>query len=135
MKALVITLGLLMASTAALAKHDGHGCKRGHERAHMQLSLGISDEQAEQMREIRDQGGSREEAHAVLTEEQQDKAEKMREKHQGKRAEHRARIQEHLNLSDEQLEKMDQLREEMRAVLTEEQQAMIENRPGRHWGF
>lgn len=42
----------------------------GDRLARMQKNLGLTDEQVEQIREIRDRGGSREEIRAVLTEDQ-----------------------------------------------------------------
>ena len=58
MRALIITLGLLMASTTALAGRDGgeHRGPGGDKMARMQQELGLSEEQIEQMREIREQG-------------------------------------------------------------------------------
>ena len=47
----------------------------------MQEHLGLSDEQLQQMQEIRAQGGTREEMHAVLTEEQQAK---IKERHKNR---------------------------------------------------
>jgi Spy/CpxP family protein refolding chaperone len=134
MKAIVITLGLLMASTSSLAEQDGGRPDADHEkrRAHIQQELGLSSEQVEQMREIREQGGSREDMRAILTEEQQTKAEEMRAKHREKRAERMDRMKEHLELTDEQVEQMREIREqggsreEAHAVLTDEQQAKLE---------
>ena len=140
MKALAITLGLLLASTVALAGH-GEG-KQGGDRAEhwarMQQELGLSDEQKEQIREIREQGGSREEIHSVLTEEQLSKMQEMRESHKGEREERMARMQKHLDLSDDQMEQIRQIREqggsreEIHAVLTDEQRAKIEERRKNH---
>jgi Spy/CpxP family protein refolding chaperone len=48
-------------------------------RARMQYELGITDEQRQQMREIRQNGGSREDAAAVLTDEQRRKMQQWRE--------------------------------------------------------
>ena len=48
-------------------------------RARMQQELGITDEQRQQMREIRQNGGSREDAAAVLTDEQRQKMQQWRE--------------------------------------------------------
>ena len=130
MKVIVIVLGLLLASTAALAGH-GPGSRDEH-RAHMQQALGLSSEQIEQMEEIRERGGGREDMRSVLTEEQQAKAEEMREKHRGKFAKRLARMQEHLGLSDEQVAQMQEIREqggsreEVHAVLTDEQKTQLE---------
>jgi len=142
MKVLVITLGLLMASTSALAekdkdKHDGDQGKR---RAHIQQELNLSEEQLKQMREIREQGGSREDIRAVMTEEQQEKADAMRAKHHEKRGNRLERMKEHLALTDEQVEQIQEIheqggsREEVHAVLTEEQQAKMEKAKKEHRG-
>jgi hypothetical protein len=50
----------------------------------MQEHLGLSDGQVTQMQEIREQGGSREDMQAVLTEEQQAKLAEKRSAHKGK---------------------------------------------------
>ena len=47
----------------------------------MQAHLELSDEQVAEMRRIREDGGSREEVRAVLTEEQQAKWDQARERH------------------------------------------------------
>ena len=47
----------------------------------MQAHLGLSDEQAEQIKSIREAGGSREEVRAVLTEEQQAKFDAVKKRH------------------------------------------------------
>ncbi len=84
-RALILTLSLAVASAAAFAgDHEG---KRGSgdRMARMQESLGLSDDQMEQMREIRKNGGSREEMHAVLTDEQRALMEERRGQWQGRR--------------------------------------------------
>lgn len=131
MKALIFTLGLLMASTAALAERDGgeHRGPGADKKARMQQELGLSEEQMEQIREIREQGGTREDVHAILTEEQQAKAKELRETHEAKRAQRMVQMQERLDLSDEQIAQIKDIRaqggsrEDVQAVLTDEQKS------------
>jgi len=98
----------------------------------MESELGLTEEQVQKMREIRDSGGSREDMRAVLTPDQQAKAAKMREGRKGDRGDRKAQIQQHLDLNDEQVEKMAEIRkaggsrQDMRAVLTPEQQAKFD---------
>ena len=56
---------------------------RGERMSRMQQHLDLSDAQVAQMKEIREQGGSREEIHAVLTQEQQEKLAELRRAHHG----------------------------------------------------
>ena len=136
MKALAMTLALLMASTVAIAERpDGtHGGKHAQRRAHIQQELELSDAQVQQMREIREQGGTREEIQAVLTPQQQEKMATIRANNEGKRAQRMARMQAHLELSDEQVAQMREIREQggsredMHAILTEEQKAKVAQR-------
>ncbi|MEH6593192.1 MAG: hypothetical protein V7746_23175 [Halioglobus sp.] len=136
MKTLVMTLSLILASTAVLAEETDSD--RSDRRAHIQQELNLSEEQKEQMREIRNRGGSREEIREILTEEQQVKAKKMREGHEGNREQRIARMQKHLDLSDEQVVKMHQIleeggsREEIQAVLTDEQRTKLKAERGKH---
>ena len=136
MKALAMAMGLLMAATVAVAErpdstHDG---KHAQRRAHLQKELELSDEQVQQMREIREQGGTREEIQAVLTPEQQEKMATIRANNEGKRAQRMTRMQAHLELTDEQVAQMREIREQggsredMHAILTEEQKAKIAQR-------
>jgi Spy/CpxP family protein refolding chaperone len=53
----------------------------GERAQRMQAHLGLSDEQAEQIKSIREAGGSREEVRAVLTEEQQAKFDAVKKHH------------------------------------------------------
>ncbi|MDX1735094.1 MAG: Spy/CpxP family protein refolding chaperone [Halioglobus sp.] len=62
--------------------------RRGRNLESMQQELDLSEEQAEQMREIFEAGGSRQEVRAVLTEEQQAKFDELRAK---RRQEHGGR--------------------------------------------
>ena len=82
---LTLVLSLLLASSAVYAEKGpgkGEGQRSGERMARMQEHLGLSDEQVEQMREIRANGGSREEMRSVLTEEQR---EKMRAHHKARK--------------------------------------------------
>ncbi|MDH3993108.1 MAG: hypothetical protein OEV47_09350 [Gammaproteobacteria bacterium] len=142
MKTFIITLGLLLTATTALAERQGgpqDGDRDGH-RARMQQELGLSEQQIQQMREIREQGGSREDMRAVMTEEQQTRAQEMRKSRQGDHAQRMNRMKEQLELSDEQVTQMQQIREQggsredMHAVLTEQQQAKLAEKRGAHQG-
>lgn len=130
----IVVLGLALASSMSMAQPAG-GPPDGGNRARMAMmeeKLGLSDEQVAQMREIRDNGGSMAEMHAVLTPEQQAKMAQMRKAHSGDQENRKARMQEYLGLSDEQAAQMAQIRqaggsrEELRAVLTPEQQAKFD---------
>lgn len=136
----IAVLGLALVSSLALAQLDGpppSGGKSPH-MARMENALGLTEEQVKQMREIRDNGGSMAEMHAVLTPEQQAKAAEFRKEHGGDKAERKARLQAALGLSDEQMAKMSEIRkdggsrEEMRAVLTPEQLAKLDEMRAQH---
>jgi Spy/CpxP family protein refolding chaperone len=143
MKVMILSLVLLMSATSALAERDpgqrGGGDKAEH-RARMQQELGLTQDQVEQMREIRKQGGSREEMQAVLTDEQRAKARELRKSRQGDHAQRMQRMQEHLGLSDEQVQEMQRIREqggsreEMQAVLTDEQRTQMAQARAAHKG-
>jgi hypothetical protein len=136
-----ITASLLIATAPlALAQQKGPKLEK------MQQHLGLSEDQVEQIRQIKAEGGNREDIKAVLTEEQQ---ERMREHRQQKKGQGQGkgpkleRMQQNLGLSDEQVEQMRQIkaeggsREDIKAVLTEEQQQMMEYRKqnqGKHKG-
>ena len=140
MKTLAITFGLLLAPMAVLAEppEGRHGGDRAQHRARMQQELGLSEEQMQQMREIREQGGSRDDMQSILTDEQQGKMREMRASNKGERGQRMTRMQENLGLSDEQMQQMQQIREqgggreEMHAVLTDEQRATVEARRGKN---
>jgi Spy/CpxP family protein refolding chaperone len=132
MKHIMIALTMAMVSNMVLAQPEGTppggpnaDGKRPPPIERMKDNLGLTDEQVKKMREIRDQGGSREEMAEVLTPEQRAKAGALRK-------EHAAKIQETLGLTREQKKKMAEIRkqggsrEEMRAVLTPEQQAKFD---------
>jgi Spy/CpxP family protein refolding chaperone len=126
MKAHLFTIGLLLAAAVSIAQADNHPEKDGRpdQGKRMMQQLDLSEEQREQMREIREQGGSREEAMAVLTDEQRQKAEALRRAHGEERLK---RMREDLDLTDEQVAQIKEIREnngsreEIQAVLTEEQ--------------
>lgn len=124
--AAIATTLVIAVSPLALAQQGGqHG--KGPNLERMQQHLDLSDEQVEQIRQIRDDGGSREDVKAVLTEEQQQKMAEHRKKQQTHKLE---RMQQHLDLSDEQVEQIREIRanggsrEDIQAVMTEEQQQL-----------
>ena len=67
---------------AAMA--EDHGGRRGDRLARMQEHLQLTDEQVAQIRSIRENGGSREEVHAVLNDTQRAQLEEHRANHRGK---------------------------------------------------
>lgn len=127
MKTQGLVLGLILISSVAFAQSP-EGGKSAH-KGQMRKELGLTDEQVQQMREIRESGGSRKEAMEVLTPEQQAQAQELRKKNQGKKGE---RMQQHLGLDDEQMAEIEEIkqaggsREDIRAVLTPEQQAKFD---------
>ena len=132
MKALILALSLTVASAGVLAQSEDER-PSGNKFAkleRMQNNLGLTDEQLDQMRDIRQAGGSRDDMYAVLNPEQQAKAAKLRKTHKGKGGDRKRRLQQ-LDLSDEQKMKIQNIRkeggsrEEVRAVLTPEQQAKL----------
>ncbi len=135
-----VVLGLALVSSFSLAQPDAppaHGGKPPH-MAQMEDKLGLTDEQVQKMREIRDNGGSMADMRAVLTPEQQVKAAQLRKEHKGDLGERKAQMQQSLGLSDEQVAKMAQIRkdggsrEDMRAILTPEQQAKFDALHSQH---
>jgi hypothetical protein len=79
-----LTLSLLLAASTAWAERpegsQGQG-KRGDRMARMQEHLGLSDAQVSEMKEIRANGGSREEVRAVLSDDQQAQMHEYRKNH------------------------------------------------------
>lgn len=75
-KTLIVILAVALLAGAAGAANagprGGKGMQQGQSPrlAHMQQSLGLSDEQVSRIREIRANGGGRDQVHAVLSEEQ-----------------------------------------------------------------
>ena len=82
----VLTLVLCLAMTTAVTFADEEKSKQGNgdRMAKMQQNLGLNDEQVAQMRQIRDNGGSKEEILAVLTEDQLEIMKKRRAEMKGK---------------------------------------------------
>lgn len=134
MKALILALGLALVPGVAFAQPDdgpqGEG-KKGR-LVKMQDELGLTDEQVEKMRAIRNAGGSREEMRAVLTPEQQAKVGKFRSAHKGDAEKRLRRMQSHLDLSDEQAGEIEKIveeggsREDVQNVLSAEQKAKLD---------
>ncbi|MEZ5568102.1 MAG: hypothetical protein R3E54_07160 [Halioglobus sp.] len=67
------------------AQHGERKAQRGPKIEHLKAQLGLSEEQAQQMRDIVEQGGSREEIRAVMTPEQQTQFDALRERHRAAR--------------------------------------------------
>ena len=138
MKNLVMALSLAVASNVAFAQPDaaskgGHeGGKKGMPLVQLQEELGLTDDQVEKMREIKEAGGSRKEMRAVLTPEQQSKVAELKKAHGGGMEKRLDRMKAHLGLSDEQVAEMQKIREEggsredVQAVLTPEQRAKMD---------
>ena len=92
MKKLITALAFTLVTGFAVAQTAGtspstSGPAAGGKHPNMEQmkdSLGLTDEQVQKMREIRDNGGTREEMNAVLTPEQRVKAETERERDAGK---------------------------------------------------
>ena len=83
-KPLVTLIALLLASSLGHAQApEGKGKKGNPEQRmqRMQQNLGLSDEQMSQMKEIKANGGGREEMRGILTDEQRSKAKQMRKQH------------------------------------------------------
>ena len=71
MKHLIAAALLVLLSVTAQAQAQPEGKRVGADQLErMQKNLGLSDEQVEQLHEIRERGGSREEVRAVFTDEQ-----------------------------------------------------------------
>ena len=126
MKRLIVVATLVTATALAMAEPPrGHGGRMADE-------LNLSEEQRQEMRAIRDAGGSREDVEAVLTDEQREQAKALREEHQGRRAQRIEYLQGELDLTDDQVSQMRDIvesggrREDVREVLTEEQQVRFD---------
>ena len=137
MKTVILTIGLLVVSSYAVA--EGQGDKRMR-REQIKQELDLSDEQVKKMRAIRAEGGTRADMDAVLTEQQRSRANAMREEHGQRRAERMGNMKEHLHLSEGQIAEMEEIRkqggsrEELRAVLTDEQRIELNAWRDKHKG-
>jgi Spy/CpxP family protein refolding chaperone len=139
MKTRIIVLALAIASNLALAETEGTSSTSGKlsQLARMENKLGLSDEQVQKMREIRESGGSMEDMRAVLTPEQQSQAAQLRKDHKG---EFGAQMQQALGLTEQQVAEIQEIRqdggsrEDIRAVLTSEQQSKLETMRGSRAG-
>jgi Spy/CpxP family protein refolding chaperone len=106
----------------------------------MMQELDLTQEQLEQMKVIRENGGSREEMHAVLTPEQQARAAELRKASGERRAKRVDKLKVELGLSDEQAQQMRDIfeaggsRDDIRAVMTQEQQAQFDQMRKSHKG-
>lgn len=139
MKNLTLVLALTITSSLALAETGGSATasdKPSH-TARMENKLGLSDEQVQKMREIRESGGSMEDMRAVLTPEQQAQAAQFRKDHQGELG---AKMQQALGLTEQQVAEIQKIRQDggsrddIRAVLTSEQQSKLETMRGNRAG-
>jgi hypothetical protein len=83
-KILVLILVLAMAPAAALADDEKKNSAMSDRMERMQKNLGLSDQQVTQIRQIRDNGGSKEEILAVLSDEQRELMKKRRAEMKGK---------------------------------------------------
>jgi Spy/CpxP family protein refolding chaperone len=92
MKTLLWAAVIAMLSAQVVFAGEGSGKsgqRGGAERmARMQKHLDLSDDQVTQIRDIKQNGGSREDVQAVLTEDQLSKMQAHRAKREAKRAEH-----------------------------------------------
>ena len=85
-KIIAVIAAALVAAPLAFAEGKGNSQKGGehrakHRAAHMQEQFGVTDEQLAQMREIRSNGGSREDVRAVLSDDQRSQMEQWRKDH------------------------------------------------------
>ena len=85
-KIIAVIAAALVAAPLAFAEGKGNGQQSSehrakHRAAHMPEQFGVSDEQLAQMREIRANGGSREDVQAVLSDDQRTQMEQWRKNH------------------------------------------------------
>lgn len=144
---IALFLAAAIATPLVSYAQDGKGTITDEQLTRMQQHLELTDEQIAEMRRIRDDGGTKKEVRAVLSDEQKAKAQEMKaargnsdkgkSRKEGKSTvtdEQLSKMQEALGLSDEQLAEMRQIRDgggsakEVRAVLTEEQKAQVQAR-------
>lgn len=132
MKNLILAVGMVLVSGATFAQPEEGRERHPHGKPGGPPpwfdEIGVSEEQREEMRAIKESGGSREDIRAVLTSQQQAQLDELKEAHGGSRADRIERMKEKLDLTDEQVEQMQKIREEggdredMFDVLTPEQQ-------------
>ena len=136
MNKLILAVVWTLASCVAMAESESAssaGAKKLPPKHPMPNELELTDEQVQEMRAIRDAGGTRADINAVLTPEQKDKAVKIRKQRHGNPANRMDRMQQHLGLTDEQVSEIGEIkerggsrqevREGIRGVLTPDQQA------------
>jgi Spy/CpxP family protein refolding chaperone len=83
---LAATLTMAMVHDAMASPKGGKGMRGNAPRmTHMQESLGLSDAQVEQIRDIRANGGTRDDVRAVLSDEQREMMDTHRARRQGQR--------------------------------------------------
>ena len=101
---LIGALALNATIAMAQAEEGDHNKRHQAHKERMQEQFGITDDQFEQMREIRQSGGTREEAAAVLSDDQRAQMQQWREDNPGKARkmkEHRDRHREHRSQQQE----------------------------------
>tara|TARA_R110002072_G_scaffold92860_3_gene206353 strand:+ start:43767 stop:44228 length:462 start_codon:yes stop_codon:yes gene_type:complete len=136
MNKLILAVVWTLASCVAMAESESASsavAKKLPPKHPMPNELELTDEQVQEMRAIRDAGGTRADINAVLTPEQKDKAVKIRKQRHGNPANRMDRMQQHLGLTDEQVSEIGEIkerggsrqevREGIRGVLTPDQQA------------
>lgn len=129
--ATLATIIVMSTPIFVTAGESGQGRPSPEERLErMQKHLSLTDEQVSQIREIRENGGGREEIGAVLTQEQRDKMGKHKGKRRGSE-ERLKQMQEKLDLSEEQVSQIREIRsnggtrEDVAKVLTPEQLSQV----------
>lgn len=126
---LALASGLTYAETEPAAGESVRGTHRGGPPSWMD-ELGVTDEQKEEMRKIRDAGGSREDMSAVLTPEQREQL-KSAKYAPGRKGGKPIHIKDNLDLSEEQAAEMRRIRDEggsradMLQVLNDEQRSKL----------
>ena len=82
-KQILVLVGVLACSSLAMAGDRGGDGRGGDRLARMQQHLSLTDAQVEEIRAIRENGGSREDVRAILSDEQR----AMIEEHRARRGE------------------------------------------------
>ena len=88
-KYMILIVALILAVFAFQLPAGEKGHRQGGQmdperRARMQEKLGLTDVQMEQMREIRQNGGTRADMRAILTDEQRAQMDELRRNHKGR---------------------------------------------------